>query len=87
MTRGILGFSIIKQSKDRGFIAINQKKGKDWMRGKNGVHERQNPPQNHKKDQVLEAFQLTVLLLRFLAQIRWHRARFLQLRVSIRRRD
>lgn len=57
------------------------------MRGKNGVHERQNPPQNHKKDQVLETFQLTVLLLRFLAQIRWHRARFLQLRVSIRRRD
>lgn len=44
MTWGILGFSIIKQSKDRGFIAINQKKGKDCMRGKNGVHERQNPP-------------------------------------------
>lgn len=57
----------VKESKDRGFIAINQKKKErkrqDWMRGENGVHERQTPPKNHKKDQVLETFQLTVLLL------------------------
>lgn len=49
MTWGILGFSIIKQSKDRGFIAINQKKGKIGWGGKTVFMKGKNPHKTTRK--------------------------------------